>query len=288
MTTMNTLDTRIGLHTWTLDTTPLGDVLRVARDAGYAAIELRYIDYKRCIESGLTREDYLDLVRASGMKVAVMGVENGIIFSEGEERERLLASLETTCANATALGCDTLMISPGRNPPTTVRQGGENYRRAAEVALRHGLKLALEFNSRHPLLNNTAVAREIGAIAGMPNGGLLLDAYHLHCSGAPGRGFEEVPVEEILAFQFSDAPPGPPSKVWTALDRLPPGTGAVDWSGVFGLLLEKGYGGYVVYEAPNPAQWTRPAAEVAREGITAAREVIAAAQQHRRAPEGGR
>ena len=74
------LEDRIGLHTWTVDTTPLADVLRAAREAGYAAVELRYLDYKRCIDAGLTRDQYLDLVRSSGMKVAVMGIENGIIF----------------------------------------------------------------------------------------------------------------------------------------------------------------------------------------------------------------
>lgn len=275
---MRMLEDRIGLHTWTLDTTPLADVLQVAREAGYAAVELRFIDYRRALEAGLDRAAYLDLVRSSGMKVGVMGVENGLIFSRDEERERLLASLETSCANALELGCDTLMISPGRNAPTSLEEAVANFRRGGEVARSHGLKLALEFNSRHPLLNNLGTAREIVAQAGLPNCGLLLDAYHLHCSGAAGRGFDEVPAKDIFAFQFSDAPPGPPSKVWTALDRLPPGKGAVQWREVFGALLDKGYGGYINYEAPNPAQWTRPAAEVAREGLAATRALIAGAR----------
>ena len=85
------LNDRIGLHTWTVDTTPLADVLRIAREAGYAAIELRYIDYRRALDAGLTRDEYLELVRSSGVKVAVMGIENGIIFSDGAERRKLLA-----------------------------------------------------------------------------------------------------------------------------------------------------------------------------------------------------
>ncbi len=271
------LQDRIALHTWTIDTTPLADVLRIARDSGYAAIELRYVDFTRGLDSGLTRGQYLDLVRASGMKVAVMGIENGIVFAQGDERERLFASFEVSCENAVALGCDTLMISPGQNSPTSVQHAGENYRHAGEIAQRHGLKLALEFSSRHPLLNRTAIAREIVHIAGLPNCGLLLDAYHLHSTGAGGRGFEDVPVEEIHAFQFSDVPAGPPAQASAALDRLPPGAGAVDWNGVFGLLMEKNYSGYISYEAPNPAQWSRPAEEVAREGISATRALIAGA-----------
>jgi 2-keto-myo-inositol isomerase len=273
------LEERIALHTWTLDTTPLADVLRIVRETGYAAVELRYDDYKRALESGMTREQYLDHVRSSGVKVSVMGVENGLIFADGAERERLLESFGVSCANARALSCDTLMISPGRNEPTTIAHATANFRRACEVAGEHGVKLALEANSRHPLVNRTAVAREIVHGARMPNGGLLLDVYHLHCSGAPGRGFEEVPAEEILAFQFSDVPPGPPARGVTALDRLPPGRGAVEWTGVFALLMEKGYTGYMSYEAPNPAQWSRPAREVAAEGLAAAKALIAAARK---------
>ncbi|MGZ5172072.1 MAG: hypothetical protein ACXWCY_32065 [Burkholderiales bacterium] len=39
MNAMN-LENRIALHTWTLDTTPLADVLRIVRETGYAAVEL--------------------------------------------------------------------------------------------------------------------------------------------------------------------------------------------------------------------------------------------------------
>ena len=278
---MNTFTNRLALHTWTIDTTPLADALRVARDAGFNAVELRYIDFKRCMDSGMTNDAVLEMIRESHIKVAVIGAEAGLLFARGEEQRRLLDSLDRTCANAVALGCGTVMMSPGRNPESTVREAAANFKRGGEVAQKHGVRLALEFNSRHPLINRLEVAREMVAIAGVPSCGLLLDVYHLHCSGAPGRGFEDVPGEEIFAFQFSDAPPGPPSRVGTAVDRLPPGKGVVRWNEVFQLLMEKGYQGYLVYEAPNPAQWSRPSEEVAREGITATRTLLAAAEAAR-------
>ncbi len=49
------------------------------------------------------------------------------------------------------------------------------------------------------------------------------------------------------------------------------------WGEVWQLLMEKDYQGYLSYEAPNPAQWSRPAAEVAREGALATRALLAAA-----------
>ena len=43
---------KLALHTWTLDTTPLADVLRVVRETGWDAIELRRLDFLRAAEAG--------------------------------------------------------------------------------------------------------------------------------------------------------------------------------------------------------------------------------------------
>jgi sugar phosphate isomerase/epimerase len=108
-----------------------------------------------------------------------------------------------------------------------------------------------------------------------PNIGILLDAYHLERSGGGGRGFADVPPHEIFAFQFSDVPPTPLVPGAPPNDRLAPGKGVVRWREVFQLLEEKGYAGYLSYEAPNPANAKRPPEEVAREGVEAARALLA-------------
>ena len=92
--------------------------------------------------------------------------------------------------------------------------------------------------------------------------------------GDGGRGFADVPPDQIIAFQFSDVPAGPLVTTGTALDRLPPGKGVVRWHEVLQLLMEKGYARYINYEAPNPALWARPPEEVAREGVTRIRALI--------------
>src|ERR1700674_1770830 len=52
---------RLALHMWTIDTTPLATALDAAREAGYDAVELRRIDFKRCYEAGMTNAQVLDL-----------------------------------------------------------------------------------------------------------------------------------------------------------------------------------------------------------------------------------
>ena len=73
----------------------------------------------------------------------------------------------------------------------------------------------------------------------------------------------------IWDFQISDAPTASDrAAVRSPTDRLPPGKGTVRWAEAFGLLAEKGYDGYLAYEAPNPVQWSKPPLEAAREGFT--------------------
>jgi sugar phosphate isomerase/epimerase len=264
---------RLALHTWTIDTTDLKTALDAIRQAGYAAAELRRTDFKRCYEAGMSNDDVLALIKASGVPVGVLGVEYGWLFATGDDSRRLFDDLRISCANAIALDCPMLMCAPGPwSGP--LHEAVDNLRAAAEIAEEHGLKLAIEFNSQHEVLNSLEVQRELVATANRDNVGLLLDAYHLARSGRPGRGFEEVPGEEIMHFQYSDLPEHPATGVKRPTDRLPPGQGVIRWREVFGLLSEKGYTGLISYEAPNPALWARSPYEVCREGIALTRTLI--------------
>ena len=265
---------RLALHHWSLETTPLPEFLRVARETGWNAVELRRSSFTKCFEAGMTNDQVIDLIRASGIKVAVIGTEYGLFFAQGEERRRLLQVLDETCSNAVALGCDLVMCAEGFGGGT-VRDAGANVRAAGEVCAAHNVRFAFEFSSAAAVVNSLAVAREVLALADHPSCGLLLDAYHLERTGCGGRGFEDVPARHIFAFQYSDVPPTPRPDTRRPADRLPPGRGVVRWREVLGLLVEKNYAGYLSYEAPNPDHWSRAAAAVAREGVHATRAILA-------------
>ena len=267
---------RLALHTWTVDTTDLPTALKAAKQAGYDAMELRWTDFKRCFDNGWTNDQVLNAIRGSAIPVGVLGVEYGWIFATGEESKRLWDVFRQSCENAVALGCNTIMSAPG--PLTgTVRDAIANLKIAGDVAAEFNLRLALEFNSQHDVINCLAVQREIVSGAGKPNCGLLLDAYHLARSGAPGRSFEAVDGRDIFVFQYSDLSANPVTGVKRPTDRLVPGQGTIEWNEVFGLLAEKQYTGYLSYEAPNPVLWDRSPFEVAAEGISETRKLLEAA-----------
>jgi 2-keto-myo-inositol isomerase len=263
---------KLALHTWTLDTTPLSELLPIVKKAGWGAIELRRLDFARAAERGQTAEQVIGLVKASGLPVACVGVELGWIWARGDERARLLQVFDEQCARAHALGATTVM-SPVDRGRGDLGDAVTSIREVGDIAARHGVKLAVEFNSQCEQLNTLASIRELMTRAGHASCGLLLDTYHLERSGADLRQIEDVTPREIAYVQYSDVPRAglEPGKV---LDRLPPGRGCVPFKEVFGVIAKKGYGGYLSYEAPNPSEWARPAADVARDALAATVAVL--------------
>ena len=264
---------RLALHMWTIDTTPLATALDAAKQAGFDAVELRRTDFKRCYEAGMSNAQVLDLIRAAGIPVGVLGVEYGWLFATGEESARLFMVFRESCENAVALNCSMLMSAPGQ-VNGAIPQAIEHLKRAGDIAGEFGLELAIEFNSQHDVLNSVATLRQLIEGAGKPNCGYLIDAYHFARSGAGGRGFAELPAEKLYCFQYSDLSPNPVTGIRRPTDRLAPGKGIVKWREVLGLLAEKNYTGYLSYEAPNPELWARSPYEVAREGVELTRRLL--------------
>jgi 2-keto-myo-inositol isomerase len=264
----------LALHTWTLDTTPLADVLRIARRTGWEAIELRRLDFARAVEAGQSAAAVLDLVRVSGLAVACVGVEAGWIFAQGAERRRLLQAFAESCRWAAALESKTIM-SPVDRGRGDLHQAVGSLGEVGELAARHGVRLALEFNSQAEQLNTLDRVREIVARANHPHCGLLMDTYHLYRSGGDPHALRDLAPDEIAYVQYSDVPrnglrPG------LTTDRLPPGQGIVPFAEIFQSLQEGGYHGYLSYEAPNPTAWARDPEEVAREALQATRAFLPA------------
>ncbi|MBV9557229.1 MAG: sugar phosphate isomerase/epimerase [Pseudolabrys sp.] len=264
---------RLALHMWTIDTTPLAAGLQAAKQGGFDAVELRRTDFKRCFDEGMSNAQVLDLIKKSGIPVGVLGVEYGWLFATGEESERLFNVFRESCENAVALGCDTLMSAPGQ-VEGPISESIKFLKRAGDIAKEYKLKLAIEYNSQHPVLNSLPVLTQLIEGANHPNCGYLIDAYHFTRSGFGGRGFENVPADKIWCFQYSDVSPNPVTGVRRPTDRLAPGKGIVKWREMLGLLAEKGYTGYLSYEAPNPDLWARPPVEVAREGVELTRKLL--------------
>ena len=268
---------RIALHSWTLGERPLPELIETARRAGYDAIEANWQDFARCRDVGVSARELRARLDDGGIEVAVVGVQPGWLFAEGGEAERWWEQIRRTADDALGVGCNALMSALGRTAgPVGIAE--KNIRTVARLAAALGMSLAIEYNFGHPTLASLDSVRDLVRCAGSSHCGLVLDSYHLHRGGRPGRGFEAIETHEILHVQVSDVPAVPADDGGVPLDRLPPGAGQVDWTAFLQLLFEKGYGGVVSYEAPNPVHWARDPDVTAREGLRAIRDLMALAR----------
>src|SRR5256886_11488339 len=104
------------------------------------------------------------------------------MWADGAERTRLLGVFDEQCARAKALGAQTVM-SPVDKGRGDVARAAAAVREVGDIAARHGVRLAVEFNSQCEQLNTLERLREVLAKAAHPRCGLLFDAYHMQRSG---------------------------------------------------------------------------------------------------------
>lgn len=256
---------RIALNSWTLDSAEPLNLLRLACECGYAAVELRMADFNKLQEP----TQAVGIVRKSGLAVASLGADGILVQADATAQAEWFTRLEAASRIALDIGCDTIMVSTGMANATTVEAAAKILLRAGSVLAGKGLRLAYEFNAFHPSLNTLEHALALLTAADRTNIGLALDSYHMERSGS-WRDLGHIPAHRLFCVQLSDVPAGDAAGQ-APLDRLIPGQGRIDWSVLFRFLDSSGYDGLVSFEAPNPATWSLDAAAVAQAGLAGIR-----------------
>jgi sugar phosphate isomerase/epimerase len=263
---------KLALHMGTIDRAPLHVGLRVARETGWDGIELRLVDFLRAIEAGASIDDLLAQVRSSSLPVTAIGVERGWLYAEGAERQRLLGTIEKVCGWTVAVGAP-IVMSPVDPEPGDLDRAAASVREVGEILAAHGKTMALELNIGIPQFRTLEKVRELLARAQHPNVGLLVDTYHIERGNGGLRTYQDLAPGEIAYFQYSDVPNAPMAPPVNTFDRLPPGQGTVPFAEILPILREKGYDGYLSYEALNVANAERDPFEVASEALAASRKL---------------
>jgi 2-keto-myo-inositol isomerase len=263
---------QLALHTGSLGTLPLEAALRVARETGWDAVELRYVDFTRALESGRTIDEVLALVKGSGLPVAAVGVERGWFYAVGEERERLLGIIREVTRWADELGAPIIM-SPCDVEPGYIYMAAASLNEVGGIVADHGKTIALELNITLEQFKTLDQVRDLLGLAAHPNVGLLVDTYHIQRGGGGLETYESLKPGEIAYFQYSDVPDAPMNPPGNTQERLPPGQGVVPFAEILPIVAAKGYSGYLSYEALHPAAFARDPYEVAAEALAASRKM---------------
>ena len=267
---------------------PFGDdALYLAQhvaDLGFDTLEICIEDPARVTAAAVRRA-----ATAAGVTISVCGAfgpDRDVSHDDPAWRQRGVDYLKSCIDLAAEVGSPnvigpmysatgTTRLLPEAQREDQRRWAAEGLRAAGEYALERGFGLAIEPLNRFEtdLINTVAQGLDLCTRIGLDNVGLLLDTFHMN--------IEERSIPAALR------------SVGTYLrhfhacenDRGAPGSGHVDWVGVFGALRAIGYDGDVAIESFTPeiqeiaravSTW-RPVAE---SGDQLARDGLAFLQHH--------
>jgi len=240
---------KFGVHTflWTANYSPADEsILPAIREHGFDGVEIpifRAADLPAAaIRRGLDRAGLECTVSA----VLMPGLS--VLSDDAGVRRTTQTHLEE-CVKAVAEVGSRLLVGPMYSPVGYLpgrRRTGDEWKRAVDayralgpVLAANGVTLALEPLNRFEtyFLNTAMDAVALAAEVDHPNVGLLIDTFHANIE------------EKDVAAAFRAAGPWIKHVHTCENDRGTPGTGHVDWAGVFGALRDIRYDGWLTIES---------------------------------------
>jgi sugar phosphate isomerase/epimerase len=266
-----------GLHLngATIMTTPTDSHLRIARDAGYAGVEVRA---ERLLGPAAREELRSAAAVARDEEVwSLNGIQVKVDASGGLRRDLLDAELAPRLAVCEALHARYLLVVPPRvdavDAAGALAGVAEGLARIRDAAGAVNVGVAFEFLgfADCPIDSPELATRVAEAV---PGAELVIDSCHWHASGGAALG--DFPVNRLAMVHLNDAPAKPPRQIEDA-DRLLPGLGVIRLDELIGELTGRGYAGPWSLETFNPEYWSQDPSEVARRGRTLTEQVLEAA-----------
>jgi D-psicose/D-tagatose/L-ribulose 3-epimerase len=232
---------------WTAEYTAADErLLAPVKDAGFDGIEIAIFDPARFDARALRRG-----FEAHGLESTVVSIltqETNIIADDPAVRERGRAYL-AACARRVAEAGARILCGPlyaplghlpgRRRTEAEWERAVDAYRWLSPVLEETGVTVAVEPLNRFEtyFLNTAADAARFCREVNHPNVGILLDTFHANIE------------EKNIGGAYRTAGPYLKHVHTCENDRGTPGSGHVDWNGVFAALSDVGYNGWLTIES---------------------------------------
>lgn len=204
-----------------------------------------------------SEDDLRRLLEKHEVTAPVASFQGGLLASQGEFRRQHWDAFEKRLAQCRALGIGTLVVAPDATGPLgqqDVDRVKMSLRQAAELAGRHDVRLALEFQARSALVNNLQTAAALVAETADAHLGICLDAFHYTVGPSKPEDLAYLSADNLFHVQLCDLA-GVAREFATDADRILPGDGDMHLAPLIARLTEIDYRGCVSIELMNPQIW---------------------------------
>jgi Sugar phosphate isomerases/epimerases len=220
--------------------------VEAAANAGYKGIGLVHADMMSTAER-IGFMEMKNILNANGITKLEFEFLGGW-YEKGKLREQSDKMRKEMLSAADILNPTNIKVAPtlhidekDNNIPLMV----EEFAKLAQDAADHGTNIALEimpFSNVRKLETGLAIAQG----ANHPNGGLLLDIWHINRGNIPYSEVAKIPGKFIKSIELNDADRYPISPLWhdTIYRRKLSGEGVLDQKGFIAAVVKTGYKGH--------------------------------------------
>jgi sugar phosphate isomerase/epimerase len=248
--------------------------IRVAREAGYTAIEPTTFKLERYLDAGYRAEDLLPTL--GSLQVDMISSFEPI---ERQDPKKMQRRCRRLCETAQTLGCGAFQVVAldglkQLSWPQMRAEIASSLRDLADIAAPFGVRLALEPVAFAPLKTLT-LALEVIDAAERENIGLNVDTFHVWAGGTSWEEVSRLDARMIVAVHLSDATPRQGDQ-WSDQDRgVFPGDGIIPLKEGIQAIRSTGYDGAWAIEMISDSYWEWDPFVLAREAKSRAQTLLA-------------
>jgi sugar phosphate isomerase/epimerase len=260
-----------------LPATPFRDLVAAASTAGFDAITLWPLVYRRAqSREGLDPAAMRALVDDAGLRVTELdAVTDWLPAPPDDGGGRPSWSRHEFFAAAEVMGADAVVAATVSPEPVAVDAAVEGFARLCADAAEHGLRVLLEFVAFSGIPDAGTAWRIVDDV-GDPSAGLVVDLCHHVRSGGDDAALRRIPAERIVTVQLGDGPARPPSDLYDEArwHRADPGAGDFDLAARLAAMARDGVRARVGPELYRAGWSERDPAIVAADLYAATRRVL--------------
>ncbi len=267
------LSFKLCLNTSTIRPQPLLEKIRLAAEAGFAAIELWINDLYEHVGRGGEIGDVEKALADHGLEVPSMialrqwgeatGLEYPLMLDEARRRMELAARI----------GASYVVATPPREACPEA-QLVDRYGELLELGRQVGICTTFEYVSFFGSVSTLDQAVSIVEQVGDDDATLIADAFHTWNSDSNPQLLSTLPAHRVSHYHINDAAPDIPAGQQTDPDRVMIGDGVIDLKTEIAMLRSIGYQGMLSLELFNRQLWQQDPAGVLDLGIKRLRELV--------------
>ena len=244
-----------------------------AAAAGFSGIGLRIDDLDRTVASGMTVEEMRATLSDAGLELTEIEFLSGWALPSDTSTLRRLE--DKLYAVTDLLGGRHVTAGEfAADKDFDIERAADRLRTVCQRVADHGLLVALE-PFPWSAIRDVRTALRLLDLAGAPNAGLLVDAWHFFNCGTTLDDLDSIPGRQVSAVQLNDGPRVERDFLWHARNRRRlPGDGELDVVGLVRRLQQIGYSGPYCVEVNFPGFRDLPVTDAAEQAYRKAVAVL--------------